>query len=218
VRRTATIDITRLSLTLAELLENDDSLVVDARSDSYGHGSNIVVAAALDAGVTQILVSPDDDFRDRAVVTERSARPLVGAAVYGLDGIHPPIMTLAGEVIAVKRAEAGVGVSYGYSYRTVAQSWLALVGLGFADGVPRSASNRASVVISGSRYPVAGRIAMDQFVTDCADAEPVLGEPVVLFGDPALGYPSALEWASHTERSPLELTAGIGRRVSRVAQ
>jgi alanine racemase len=218
VRRTATIDLTKLGLTLVELLEHDDSVVVDARSDAYGHGIDLVASTAINAGVTQILVSPGSSFRSPALVTGRSDRPLAGAAVYGLDGTHPPIMTLTGEVIAVKRAEAGVGVSYGYSYRTSAKAWLALVGLGYADGVPRLASNRASVVIAGSRHPVAGRIAMDQFVADCGDVRPVLGEQVVIFGDPAVGHPAALEWAVHTERSPLELTAGIGRRVDRVAQ
>ena len=216
VRRTATIDLVALKSTLTELLERDDSFVLDARADAYGHGADAVIAAATEAGVSEILVSPGGEFRSPGVVTHTSGRALVSAEAYGLDGIHRPVMTVVGEVIAVKRALQGAGVSYGYTYRTSTESHLALVGLGYADGIPRLASNRASVFVAGGQHPLAGRIAMDQFVADCGSAEPRVGDDVVLFGDSALGFPSAVDWAVHTERPPLELTAGIGPRVQRV--
>jgi alanine racemase len=56
---------------------------------------------------------------------------------------------------------------------------------------------------------------MDQFVVDCGDDVPDLGSDAVLFGDPASGVPSAHEWATATERELLDLTAGLGARVSR---
>ncbi|MGV8881204.1 MAG: alanine racemase C-terminal domain-containing protein [Rhodoglobus sp.] len=216
VRRTATIDLVALKSTLLELLERDDSFVLDARADAYGHGADAIIATATEAGVSQILVSPRSEFSSPTLVTETSGRPLVSAEAYGLDGTHPPIMTVVGEVIGVKRASEGAGVSYGYTYRTSAESHLALVGLGYADGIPRLASNRASVFVAGGQHPLAGRIAMDQFVADCGSTEPQVGDDVVLFGDPALGFPSAIQWAVHTERPPLELTAGIAPRVQRV--
>ena len=92
---------------------------------------------------------------------------------------------------------------------------LALVGLGYADGVPRLASNRASVWIGGGIHPLVGRVAMDQFVVETGDAGVSVGDEAILFGDPALGHPSAIDLAAQTGRSALELTAGIGPRVRR---
>ncbi|TXK17823.1 hypothetical protein FVQ89_11695 [Homoserinibacter sp. GY 40078] len=126
-------------------------------------------------------------------------------------------MTLVGEVIAVRRVNGGEGVSYGYTYRTASETTLALVGLGYADGVPRLASNRGEAFIGGHRHPLVGRIAMDQFVLDCHDAEVTVGDEVTVFGDTTRGAPSALEWGAWTERSAPALTSGIAERVSREA-
>lgn len=216
MRRTASIDLVALTANLTGLLERDDSFVLDARADAYGHGARAVIATARTSGVARVLVSPGSGLTGPDLVTDSLQRPLVSAEAYGLDGIHRPVMTVRGEVIAVKRVGAGAGVSYGYSYRTTSEASLALVGLGYADGIPRLASNRASALVAGGLHILAGRIAMDQFVVDCGADEPVLGEDVVLFGDPAAGHPSAIDWGLHTERDPRQLTAGLGHRVKRV--
>ena len=143
---------------------------------------------------------------------------VIGAAAYGFSPGTRPVLTLVGEVVAVKRVGADAGVSYGYSYRTAAPTTLALVGLGYADGVPRLASNRATVQVGAGTHPLVGRVAMDQFVVDCGDDVPELGSDAVLFGDPDRGAPSALDWASATERHPLALTAGLGQRIAREAR
>ena len=70
--------------------------------------------------------------------------------------------------------EAGAGVSYGYTHRTEAATTLGLVGLGYADGVPRLGSNRAELAIDGTRHRLVGRIAMDQLVIDLGDALPAV--------------------------------------------
>jgi alanine racemase len=137
------------------------------------------------------------------------------AVAFGLDGVHRPVMTAAGEFIAAKRVPAGAGVSYGYTFRTPRSTTLGLVGLGYADGIPRLGSNRAEVGIAGVRYPLVGRIAMDQFVVDVGDAVVAPGAEVVIFGDPRRGEPSAREWAEWTERSALALAAGLGDRIRR---
>ena len=95
---------------------------------------------------------------------------------------------------------------------------LGLVGLGYADGIPRLGSNRAHLAIDGARYPLVGRIAMDQFVIDLGDAKAHAGAEVVVFGDPAEGAPTAREWAVWTERTPLAVTAGLGHRIRREAR
>ncbi|GHF08320.1 hypothetical protein GCM10011600_06420 [Pseudolysinimonas yzui] len=137
------------------------------------------------------------------------------ARAYGLVGDGQPVLSLIGEVVALKRVPVDAGVSYGYTYRAPRPTTLALVALGYADGVPRLASNRAQVSVGGATFPLVGRIAMDQFVLDVGDAAIELGADAVLFGDPARGEPSALQWAGWTERDPLALTAGIASRVER---
>jgi alanine racemase len=62
---------------------------------------------------------------------------------------------------------------------------------------------------------VVGRIAMDQLVLDLGSAEAEPGDIATVFGDPALGAPSAVEWGQRTRRPPLALTAGLGRRIVR---
>ncbi len=111
----------------------------------------------------------------------------------GLDG-EP--RRLRGEVVGVKRVEAGLGISYGADYTTPRATTLALVGLGYADGVTRSATGRP-VVLGGEAHAIRGRVAMDQVVLD-------LGEGTASVGDVA-----ALEHASAPE-----LTGMLGPRVS----
>lgn len=150
----------------------------------------------------------------------------LGLSIYGLSPLADrssaelglqPAMTLRTSVAAVRRVPAGQGVSYGYTHRTAAETTLALVPLGYADGVPRQASGRGPVVIGGRRYTVSGRIAMDQFVVDVGDADVSIGDEVVLFGDPTLGYPAAAEWGDAADTIDYEIVTRIGPRVQRTA-
>ncbi|WP_411699808.1 alanine racemase [Conyzicola sp.] len=148
-----------------------------------------------------------------------AARRDLGAGVYGLAspaGIRTTaVMTLTAEVIAVKTVAAGTGVSYGYTYRAPTDTSIALVSIGYADGVPRLGSNTASAQLAGETYPVVGRIAMDQLVLDIGTARAQPGDIATVFGDAALGAPTAIEWGLRTRRPPLALTAGLGCRIVR---
>lgn len=148
----------------------------------------------------------------------------IGIGLYGVSPLADrtpadlglrPAMTLRGAVAAVRRVPAGTGVSYGYDYRTPADTTLALVPLGYADGVPRQASGRGPVSINGRRFTVAGRIAMDQFVVDVGDHPVAVGDEVVLFGDPTLGAPSARDWADAADTIDYEIVTRVGPRVAR---
>ena len=148
----------------------------------------------------------------------------LGVSIYGLSPFDDrdsgdlglrPAMTLRAPVAAVRRVSAGHGVSYGYTYRTEGETTLALVPLGYADGVPRNASGAGPVWIGGERFRVAGRIAMDQFVVDVGDHPVSVGDEVVLFGDPTLGVPSADEWAAAASTINYEIVTRIGPRVPR---
>lgn len=194
--------------------------VVDARANAYGHGLELILPAALDAGAGRVVVSNDRDaelamaagFAPGAVARDPEA-PDAATSGYGLHDGGRPVMSVVGEVVALKTVPAGSGVSYGYTFRTPAPTRLALVALGYADGIPRLASNRAHVLVAGARHPLVGRIAMDQFVLDVGEAPVEPGMDAVLFG--ADDAPSARDWAAWTERDPLALTAGIAERVER---
>jgi len=148
----------------------------------------------------------------------------LGIAMYGLSpfadrssadlGLRPA-MTVRAPVAAVRRVPAGQGVSYGYTHRTAAESTLAVVPFGYADGVPRAASGAGPVTINGRRFTVAGRIAMDQFVVDVGEHPVAVGDEVVLFGDPTLGAPSADEWGTASGSINYEVVTRIGPRVPR---
>ncbi|MES2094402.1 MAG: alanine racemase [Actinomycetota bacterium] len=146
----------------------------------------------------------------------------VGIGSYGLSpfddatsadlGLRPALELSAG-IVSVKRAPAGSGVSYGHDYRTAAETTLALVPLGYADGVPRQASGRGPVSINGRRYRVAGRVAMDQFVVDVGDDEVTVGDRAVLFGDPSTRVPSADDWARAAGTINYEIVTRLGGRI-----
>ena len=124
-------------------------------------------------------------------------------------------MELAASVASVKRVPAGSGVSYGHDYVTSTETSLALIPVGYGDGVPRHASGTGPVAIGGKHYTVAGKIAMDQFVVDIGDDPVSVGDRAVLFGDPATGVPSAQDWADAAGTIDYEIVTRIGPRVPR---
>jgi len=144
-----------------------------------------------------------------------------GLALYGVEPVPGrrhglrPAMTLSTRVVLAKRVPAGTGVSYGHDYRTRCDGTLALVPVGYADGVPRAASGRAEVLIRGVRRPVAGRIAMDQFVVDAGPLPVRTGDEVVVFGSGTRGEPTAADWAEWAGTIPHEILTGLGTRVPR---
>jgi len=126
-----------------------------------------------------------------------------------------PAMTLSAPVISVKRVPAGSRVSYGYAYQTDEDTTLALVPLGYADGVPRHASNRGPVSINGVVGRVAGRIAMDQIVVDMGDAVVNVGDTATLFGAASAALPVVGDWAVAADTINYEIVTRIGPRVTR---
>ncbi|GAB7521459.1 alanine racemase [Paraburkholderia sp. 2C] len=144
-----------------------------------------------------------------------------GIALYGIEPVAGrrfglrPAMTLKAQVILTKRVPAGTRVSYGFSYATPRETTLALVPLGFADGVMRCTWREASVAIDGVRYPIAGRIAMDQFVIDVGNARVQIGDTAVLFGPGNDGEPTAADWAQWAQTNPHEVLTRVGARVAR---
>lgn len=180
---------------------------------------------ALDRGLTPIrhlansaatLTRPDLHFD--------LVRP--GIAVYGLDPMARPAaktplrpaMTLQARVALVKRVPAGQGVSYSHRWTAPRPTTLALLPIGYADGVPRRLGDvgRMRVLLNGEIRPVVGRICMDQIVVDCGDGTPREGDVAVLFGPGDDGEPTAQDWADVLGTIHHEVVTGVhGRRITR---
>ncbi|MEE1928042.1 alanine racemase [Streptomyces sp. TRM 70351] len=149
-----------------------------------------------------------------------------GVSVYGLSpspelgtpqdfGLRPA-MTLSADLASVKRVPGGHGVSYGHAYTTPGDTTLALVPVGYADGVPRHASGSGPVLVAGKWRTIAGRVAMDQFVVDLGGDAARAGDEAVLFGPGDRGEPTAEDWARAVGTIGYEIVTRVGARVPRV--
>jgi alanine racemase len=150
-----------------------------------------------------------------------------GLAVYGLSPVPAlgdpqsfgltPAMTLSADLAVTKAIPAGQGLSYGHLYVTPQDTTVGLVPIGYADGIPRNATNLGPVSVGGTRHTVSGRVCMDQFVIDLgpgSGAQP--GDRVTLFGTGESGEPTAQDWAEVTGTISYEIVSRIGLRVPRV--
>ena len=114
---------------------------------------------------------------------------------------------------------AGGAVGYAALYRARADTRIATLALGYADGVPISASGRGHVWLAGALRPIAGRVSMDYVGVEVGDAPVELGETAVVFGSETAGRPAVLpvdEAARSAETISYELLVRVGARVRRV--
>jgi alanine racemase len=148
-----------------------------------------------------------------------------GIAVYGLSPIPErgqmgliPAMTLRCPVALVKHIKAGEGVSYGHIWTADRDTTLALMPIGYADGVFRALGNRFEVLLGGRRRPCVGRVCMDQFVVDLGPDETEVreGEIATLFGPGTDGEPTAQDWADLLDTIHYEVVTSPRGRVARI--
>jgi alanine racemase len=152
-----------------------------------------------------------------------------GIALYGITpGIDlgssrdlrlTPAMTLTARLAQVKQVPSGHGVSYGHAWRAPQDTNLGLVPVGYADGLPRTAKHAEVSIARGDdwqRYPIVGRIAMDQCVVDLGiGPPPAVGSPVLIFGTGDHGEPTAEDWAQWAGTIGYEIVTRIGERIPR---
>ncbi|MBS6195729.1 MAG: alanine racemase [Clostridiales bacterium] len=129
-----------------------------------------------------------------------------------------PVMELKSHISHVKDVEPGVAVSYGGTFVTHRENTrIATIPVGYADGYPRSLSNKGCVLIQGKRAEILGRVCMDQFMVDVTDIpEAVLGAEVTLLGKDGGDEINIGELAAWSQRFPYEFLCCISKRVPRV--
>lgn len=159
-----------------------------------------------------------------ATLTDPSSHHTLSRVGAGLVGIDPsgstrsPALTLSAPVVAVRSVPAGTGVGYGHAWVAERRTTLALLPLGYADGLPRAASGRAEVLLGARRCRVVGTISMDQVVVDVGDHPVGCGEVATVFGPgPAADGPPAptvADWARWAGTIEHEIVTGIGPRVT----
>ena len=148
-----------------------------------------------------------------------------GISVYGLAPAPPlagaldlrPAMRLTSVVAHTMRVRAGDGVSYGLRHRFDADTVVATIPIGYADGVPRRlSSSGGEVLIGGRRRPMVGVVTMDMLMVDCGpDGDVAVGDEVVLLGSQGDESVGAWDWAEATGTIAYEIVCGIGPRVAR---
>jgi alanine racemase len=147
-----------------------------------------------------------------------------GIAVYGLSPVPQlgdmgltPAMTVKCAVALVKSIQAGESVSYGHTWTTRRDTNLALLPIGYADGVFRSLGGRLDVLINGRRRPGVGRICMDQFVVDLGPGplDVAEGDEAILFGPGTGGEPTAQDWADLLGTIHYEVVTSPRGRITR---
>ncbi len=150
----------------------------------------------------------------------------VGLAVYGLyPDVHlcsridlKPVLQVKARVTQVKSIAKGSGVSYGHQFVAERELHLAVVGIGYADGVPRHLSQKIQVLIRGQRIPQIGAITMDQMMLDVSTIPDLQeGEVVTLIGQDEGEKISAEDWANQLNTISWEILCGFKHRLPRVA-
>jgi alanine racemase len=149
----------------------------------------------------------------------------VGLALYGLyPAPHlaatvplQPVLSVKAKITQIKTIPAGSGVSYGYQYISDSARKIAVVSIGYADGVPRNLSNRLKVLIQGKVAPQIGAITMDQMMVDVTDFPYLsVGEIVTLIGQEGENQITAEDWAQELGTISWEILCGFKHRLPRV--
>lgn len=197
-------------------------------ADRVGDACNERGRAAFDAGLEvarRSLLRPRTNHLAATAATlldRRTHHDLsrVGAGLVGIDPTRTtvlrPALTLTAPVVSVRGVPSGTPVGYGHTHLTSRSTTLALLPIGYADGIPRTVSG-AEVLLAGRRCPVVGRVSMDQVVVDVGPSPRGVrpGDVAVVFGPGDHGEPTVREWAGWSGTIENEIVTGIGARVAR---
>lgn len=147
------------------------------------------------------------------------ARP--GIFLYGVGSGHRAaiqpdlVVSVRARVVDVRRVPQGDTVSYDGMYRAASDRRIATLGVGYADGYPRSLSNRGVVLIHGRRAPVVGFVTMDMTMIDVTDVRCDVGDQATLMGVDGLDRLTVADVAATAGVSPYELLTRLNSRMPR---
>ena len=219
--RSGTLQVTGLMTHLASADMTAEAHVTDLQVARFNEAIELCRAQGIRAPINHMANTPAT--LSRPDTHHQMVRPGVG--VYGVDPVDPPVqaglrpaMTLRARVLTTRVVPAGEGVSYGLTWRAEKDTRTAVIGIGYADGIPRSLSGNFEVSINGTRYPQIGRVCMDQFVVNLGDvdAEPAPhvapGDWAVIFGDSG---PTVEEVAERADTIAYEILTMPRGRVQR---
>jgi alanine racemase len=141
---------------------------------------------------------------------------LVRPGIYLYGGPHA-VASLRAPVVTLRRVRRGDSVSYGADWRAPADTWIATVGAGYADGIPRAVQTKAAVLLGGRRRPIVGRVTMDFVMVDVGPegGGVTLGDVATVFGGDDELAPSVDEFGGWAGTNAYEILARIGARVER---
>jgi alanine racemase len=151
----------------------------------------------------------------------------VGIMLYGLAPVPElqkvlpicPILSLKTRIMHIKNASKGNSLSYGRSYICPSDKTIAVIPVGYSDGLARCMSGRIYVLIRGVKVPVVGTICMDMTLIDITGLEDIrIGDEVLLIGSQGEESITAHDWASWQGTIPYEIFCAIGPRVPRIYQ
>lgn len=164
------------------------------QSEAFARGAQLFKEAGL-TGTHHLSNSPATMSHE--ALRYDMVRP--GIALYGLDphGMEnpelEPAMTWVARISAVKRINAGEGVSYGQTWTAPEDGYTAVIPAGYADGVQRNWQGHLEITIGGTRYPQVGRVCMDQIIVWLGEDQVAVGDEAIIFGE---GGMSATELAN----------------------
>ncbi len=149
----------------------------------------------------------------------------VGLSMYGYNPFYnqivdlklEPALCLKSKVSFIRDIEGGTGVSYGRKFISNQKTKLAVISIGYADGICRRLSNNISVIHNGVKYPQVGAITMDQLMINITHSKDIkVGDSVVLLGSEGKELISPLEWANKASTIPWEILCSFKNRLPRV--
>ena len=146
-----------------------------------------------------------------------------GALLYGILPephlrnilVVEPALRLLSTVVYFKVVKQGAGVSYGHTWKAPQDTRIVTIPLGYGDGFSRRLSNRGNVLIRGNRYPIVGRVCMDQLMVDIGQGEAYNGDEVVLIGSDGRQRITVEEIAELVDADPREVLVHLNLRIPR---
>ncbi|HEY9765571.1 MAG TPA: alanine racemase, partial [Chroococcales cyanobacterium] len=123
-----------------------------------------------------------------------------------------PALSLKARITQLKTVPPGVPIGYSGTFVSSRLTTVALLPVGYADGLPRCLSNRQDVLVRGKRCPLIGNVSMDQCAIDVTDVPVEVGEAVTLLGEGIM----VEEWSETAKTIPYEIICGLGMRLPKV--